>query len=53
MNTTSQRTPVPLWRQIGWGCGGWADNYLFNIINVLFLFVYVDYLKMPPLPVSG
>ena len=48
MNTTSQRTPVPLWRQIGWGCGGWADNYLFNIINVLFLFVYVDYLKMSP-----
>ena len=48
MSTAMGMKTVPLWKRIAWGCGGWADNYLFNVINILFLFVYVDYLKMPP-----
>lgn len=31
-----------------WGFGGLADNYMFNVFNVLFLFVYVNYFGMDP-----
>ena len=37
-NTTHNR--VPLKTQLAWGIGGWADNYTFAVVNMLFLFLY-------------
>jgi GPH family glycoside/pentoside/hexuronide:cation symporter len=34
--------------RIGWGFGGIADNYMVNVLNMLFLVIYVQYFKMPP-----
>ncbi len=45
-NTTHNR--VPLKTQLAWGIGGWADNYTFAVVNMLFLFLYVDYFEMSP-----
>ena len=39
---------VPLKTRIAWGFGGLADNYMFNVYNVLFLYVYVNYFNMDP-----
>ena len=39
---------VSLGTRIGWGFGGLADNYIMNALNVLFLVIYVQYFKMPP-----
>lgn len=44
--TEKDRVPIPV--RIGWGCGGVADNYGVNVLNVLFLVLYVQYFKMPP-----
>lgn len=38
---------VPMSVRIGWGFGGVADNYGVNILNTLFLLLYVQYFKMP------
>ena len=47
MNSQStEKTSVPLKTQIAWGIGGWADNYTFTVVNMLFLFLYVDYFEM-------
>ena len=40
---------VPLKTRIGWGFGGLADNYIMNVLNALFLVLYVQYFKMPPM----
>ena len=34
--------------QLFWGLGGWADNYTFAVVNILFLYLYVDYFRMDP-----
>lgn len=39
---------VPMSVRIGWGCGGVADNYIMNVLNMIFLVLYVQYFKMPP-----
>ncbi len=39
---------VPMKTRIMWGCGGAADNFMFNVFNYLYLWVYVDYFKMNP-----
>ena len=50
MNSQStKKTSVPLKTQIAWGIGGWADNYTFTVVNMLFLFLYVDYFEMSPI----
>ena len=37
------------WKEkIGWGLGGWADNYTFNVVLILFLYIYVDFFGMDP-----
>ncbi len=38
---------VPMKTRIGWGFGGIADNYMMNILSVIFLLLYVNYFKMP------
>lgn len=35
--------------RIGWGFGGLADNYIMNVLNIIFLVLYVQYFKMPPM----
>jgi GPH family glycoside/pentoside/hexuronide:cation symporter len=45
---TSHRQTVPLKTRVGWGFGGLADNYIMNALNALFLILYVQYFKMPP-----
>lgn len=40
---------VPLRVRAGWGLGGLADNYMLNVLNMLFLVIYVQYFKMPPM----
>lgn len=45
---TSTGNKVSLRTRIAWGFGGLADNYMFNVYNVLFLYVYVNYFHMPP-----
>ena len=40
---------VSLGTRIGWGFGGLADNYIMNVLNMIFLVLYVQYFKMPPL----
>lgn len=39
---------VPMRIRIGWGFGGIADNYMVNVLNMLFMVIYVQYFKMPP-----
>lgn len=51
METQEKKKPVvtvPLKTRIAWGFGGLADNYMFNVYNVLFLYVYVNYFNMDP-----
>ena len=31
------------------GFGGLADNYIMNVLNMIFLVLYVQYFKMPPM----
>ena len=38
--------------RLGWGCGGWADNYTFNVVLILYMYIYVDYFKMDPVLVG-
>lgn len=41
------------WKEkLGWGCGGWADNYTFNVVLILYMYIYVDYFKMDPVLVG-
>jgi len=40
---------VSLFTRIGWGFGGIADNFIMNVLNVVFLLLYVQYFKMPPI----
>ena len=35
--------------RVGWGFGGIADNFIMNVLNVIFLLLYVQYFKMPPI----
>ncbi|MCF7818200.1 MAG: MFS transporter [Kiritimatiellales bacterium] len=35
--------------RVGWGFGGLADNYIMNVLNMIFLVLYVQYFKMPPM----
>lgn len=44
---SEDRVSMPV--RIGWGCGGVADNYIMNVLNMIFLVLYVQYFKMPPL----
>lgn len=39
---------VSMFTRVGWGFGGMADNYIMNILNMIFLVLYVQYFKMPP-----
>jgi len=39
---------VSMKTRIMWGCGGAADNFMFNVFNYLYLWIYVDYFKMNP-----
>jgi len=39
---------VSMGTRIGWGFGGLADNYIMNVLNMIFLVLYVQYFKMPP-----
>jgi GPH family glycoside/pentoside/hexuronide:cation symporter len=39
---------VALKTRIGWGFGGLSIGFMTNTLNVLFLILYADYLKMPP-----
>jgi GPH family glycoside/pentoside/hexuronide:cation symporter len=41
------KASVPLSARIGWGFGGLADNYIMNVLSVMFLFIYTDHFKMP------
>ena len=45
---TTEPKQISFFTRIAWGCGGWADNWMFNVINYLFLFVYVDFFRMDP-----
>ncbi len=37
------------WKEkIGWGFGGWADNYTYSIVGLLYMYIYVDFFKMSP-----
>lgn len=40
---------VPLKVRVGWGFGGLADNYIMNVLNAVFLVLYVQFFKMPPM----
>ncbi|QHI69147.1 MFS transporter [Tichowtungia aerotolerans] len=44
-----QSERVSLKTRIGWGFGGLADNYIMNVLNAVFLVLYVQYFKMPPM----
>jgi GPH family glycoside/pentoside/hexuronide:cation symporter len=39
---------VPLTTRIGWGVGGFADNAIMNVLNILGLVLYVDFFRVPP-----
>lgn len=39
---------VPLKTKIAWGCGGLADNFMFNILMMLGLLIYVDHFRLDP-----
>ena len=40
---------VSMKTRVGWGFGGLADNYIMNVLNMIFLVLYVQYFKMPPM----
>ncbi|MCQ2403689.1 MAG: MFS transporter [Lentisphaeria bacterium] len=42
------KNSVPMKTRILWGFGGLSDNVMFNVLNFLFLYVYVNYFKMDP-----
>lgn len=42
----TDRVSLPV--RVGWGFGGMADNYIMNVLNMIFLVLYVQYFKMPP-----
>jgi glycoside/pentoside/hexuronide:cation symporter, GPH family len=48
MADRERKSTVSWTTRIGWGFGGLAGNYMVNALNVLFLVLYADYLKMPP-----
>ncbi len=51
--TTNSLPHKVTWREkLGWGCGGWADNYTFNVVLILYMYIYVDYFKMDPVLVG-
>ncbi len=51
--TTNTPPHQVTWREkLGWGCGGWADNYTFNVVLILYMYIYVDYFKMDPVLVG-
>ena len=39
---------VSLGTRVGWGFGGLSDNYMMGVLNAIFLVLYVQYFKMPP-----
>ena len=39
---------VSMGTRIGWGFGGLSDNYMMGVLNAVFLVLYVQYFKMPP-----
>lgn len=47
-SVTSAAKRVSWKERLGWGCGGWADNYTFNIVGLLYMYIYVDFFKMDP-----
>jgi GPH family glycoside/pentoside/hexuronide:cation symporter len=49
VHKASRSECVPLKVRIGWGFGGLADNYIMNVLNAVFLVLYVQYFKMPPM----
>ncbi|MEN8254106.1 MAG: MFS transporter [Verrucomicrobiota bacterium] len=40
---------VSMFTRVGWGTGGIADGYIMNVLNMIFLVLYVQYFKMPPI----
>lgn len=48
MESLRQENRITWKEKLGWGCGGWADNYTFNIVGLLYMYIYVDYFKMDP-----
>jgi GPH family glycoside/pentoside/hexuronide:cation symporter len=39
---------VPMLTRLGWGVGGFADNAIMNVINILGMVLYVDCFKLSP-----
>ncbi|AKJ64207.1 MFS transporter [Kiritimatiella glycovorans] len=39
---------VPLLTRAGWGVGGFADNCIMNVLNILGLVLYVDFFRVNP-----
>ncbi|MFK7910920.1 MAG: MFS transporter [Akkermansiaceae bacterium] len=39
---------VPLRTKAAWGCGGLADNFMFNILMMLGMLIYVDHFRLSP-----
>lgn len=39
---------VPLRTRVAWGCGGLADNFMFNTMTALGTLVYVNHFQLPP-----
>lgn len=48
MTHSEIKTKVSWTTRIGWGFGGMTGGFLTNTLNILFLVLYADYLKMPP-----
>jgi len=46
--TAASKDRVSLTTRLGWGVGGFADNAIMNVINILGMVIYVDYFKLDP-----
>ncbi|MDF7822609.1 MFS transporter [Pontiellaceae bacterium B12227] len=47
VHKASPDAKVSMLTRVGWGFGGLADNYMLNVLNLMFFLVYVNYFKMP------
>ena len=52
MAEIANRSKVSWLSRIGWGFGGWADNYTFSVVGLLYMYIYVDYFKVNPILVG-
>ena len=49
MSVDPQGCKLPLGTKIAWGCGGLADNFMFNTLITLGVLIYVDHFRMDPI----